>query len=39
MGGVESMAKMFKDRRDEKDVQADVLQETCVSFHILAAFA
>ena len=30
MGGVESMAKMFKDRRDEKDVQNDILQETYV---------
>ena len=28
MGGVESMAKMFKDRRDEKEVQNDILQET-----------
>jgi fatty acid synthase subunit alpha len=27
MGGVEAMSKMFKDRRDEKEVQADVLQE------------
>ena len=32
MGGVVSMAKMFKDRRDEKDVQADVLQETFVVY-------
>jgi len=30
MGGVTSMAKMFKDRRDEKEVQNDILQETCV---------
>lgn len=28
MGGVTSMAKMFKDRRDEREVQIDVLQET-----------
>lgn len=28
MGGVTSMAKMFKDCRDEKDVQNDILQET-----------
>ena len=28
MGGVESMAAMFKDRRDEKEVQNDILQET-----------
>ena len=28
MGGVTSMAKMFKDRRDEKEVQNDILQET-----------
>ena len=32
MGGVVSMAKMFKDRRDEKDVQNDILQETCALF-------
>lgn len=30
MGGVTSMAKIFKDRRDEKDVQNDDLQETYV---------
>jgi fatty acid synthase subunit beta len=30
MGGTVSMAKMFKDRRDEKDVQNDILQETYV---------
>ena len=30
MGGMTSMAKMFKDRCDEKDVQNDVLQETYV---------
>ena len=28
MGGVTSMAQMFKDRRDEKGVQNDILQET-----------
>ena len=28
MGGTESLAQMFKDRRDEKDVQNDILQET-----------
>ena len=28
MGGVQSIAAMFKDRRDEKEVQNDVLQET-----------
>lgn len=28
MGGMESLSKMFKDRRDEKDVQSDILQET-----------
>ena len=28
MGGVTSMAKMFKDRRDEREVQNDILQET-----------
>ncbi|CAL1716945.1 unnamed protein product [Somion occarium] len=31
MGGVESMAAMFKDRREEKDVQNDVLQETFIN--------
>lgn len=30
MGGTESLAKMFKDRREEKDVQNDILQETSV---------
>jgi fatty acid synthase subunit alpha len=30
MGGMESLGKMFKDRREEKDVQNDILQETCV---------
>jgi fatty acid synthase subunit alpha len=30
MGGMESLAKMFKDRREEKDVQNDILQETYV---------
>lgn len=28
MGGTESLAKMFKDRREEKEVQNDILQET-----------
>lgn len=28
MGGMESLARMFKDRRDEKEVQNDILQET-----------
>lgn len=28
MGGVHSMQAMFKDRREEKDVQKDILQET-----------
>ena len=31
MGGVTSMAQMFKDRRDEKRVQNDILQETYVT--------
>ncbi|EGN98830.1 hypothetical protein SERLA73DRAFT_168429 [Serpula lacrymans var. lacrymans S7.3] len=31
MGGTESLAKMFKDRREEKDVQNDVLQETFIN--------
>ena len=28
MGGMESLSRMFKDRRDEKEVQNDILQET-----------
>jgi fatty acid synthase subunit beta len=28
MGGMQSLAAMFKDRREEKDVQKDILQET-----------
>jgi fatty acid synthase subunit alpha len=28
MGGVQSMAMMFQDRREEKEVQNDILQET-----------
>lgn len=28
MGGLESLGKMFKDRRDSKEVQNDILQET-----------
>ncbi|KAI0368773.1 fatty acid synthase [Pilatotrama ljubarskyi] len=31
MGGVESLAQMFKDRRDEKEVQNDILQETFIN--------
>ncbi|KAH8100945.1 fatty acid synthase [Cristinia sonorae] len=31
MGGMTSLAKMFKDRRDEKDVQNDILQETFIN--------
>lgn len=31
MGGMESLARMFKDRRDEKDVQNDILQETFIN--------
>ncbi|KAF8638240.1 hypothetical protein AX17_002262 [Amanita inopinata Kibby_2008] len=31
MGGVTSMAKMFKDRRDEREVQNDILQETFIN--------
>jgi fatty acid synthase subunit alpha len=30
MGCTESLAKMFKDRRKEKDLQNDILQETSV---------
>ena len=30
MGGMSSLAQMFKDRRDEKEVQSDILQETSV---------
>ena len=36
---MESVAEMFKDRRDKKDVQADVLRETYVSSRIVVAFA
>lgn len=32
MGGQVSLAKMFTDRRDEKEVQNDILQETWVIF-------
>lgn len=28
MGGMVSLSKMFRDRREEKDVQKDILQET-----------
>ena len=28
MGGIVSISKMFRDRREEKDVQKDILQET-----------
>ncbi|KAH9950013.1 fatty acid synthase [Amylocystis lapponica] len=31
MGGMQSLSKMFKDRRDEKDVQNDILQETFIN--------
>ncbi len=31
MSGTVSLAKMFKDRRDEKEVQNDILQETYVT--------
>ncbi|KAI0360181.1 fatty acid synthase [Trametes cingulata] len=31
MGGMESLARMFKDRRDEKEVQNDILQETFIN--------
>ncbi|PPQ94469.1 hypothetical protein CVT25_001102 [Psilocybe cyanescens] len=31
MGGTVSMGKMFKDRRDEKEVQNDILQETFIN--------
>jgi fatty acid synthase subunit beta len=31
MGGTESLAQMFKDRREEKDVQNDILQETFIN--------
>ena len=37
MGGVESLAKMFKDRRDEKEVQNDILQETYVALAFYAS--
>lgn len=28
MGGMHSLAQMFKERRDEKEVQSDIMQET-----------
>ncbi|WWC63190.1 uncharacterized protein I303_105790 [Kwoniella dejecticola CBS 10117] len=31
MGGMHSMSAMFKDRREEKDVQKDILQETFIN--------
>ncbi|KEP51168.1 fatty acid synthase alpha subunit [Rhizoctonia solani 123E] len=31
MGGTQSLAAMFKDRREEKDVQKDILQETFIN--------
>ncbi|OBZ72636.1 Fatty acid synthase subunit alpha [Grifola frondosa] len=31
MGGMESLSQMFKDRRDEKEVQNDILQETFIN--------
>ncbi|KAF8907276.1 fatty acid synthase [Gymnopilus junonius] len=31
MGGTISMGKMFKDRRDEKEIQNDILQETFIN--------
>ena len=31
MGGMHSLQAMFKDRREEKDVQKDILQETSVT--------
>jgi fatty acid synthase subunit alpha len=30
MGGMSSLSKMFRDRREEKDVQKDILQETFI---------
>ena len=30
MGGMHSLAQMFKERRDEKEVQSDIMQETWV---------
>ena len=34
MGGTISMGKMFKDRRDEKEAQNDILQETYVYYFL-----
>lgn len=31
MGGTQSIASMFKDRREEKDVQKDIFQETYIN--------
>ena len=38
MGGASGMAKMFKDRRDEREVQNDILQETYVFISFSFAF-
>lgn len=31
MGGMISLSRMFRDRREEKDVQKDILQETFIN--------
>ncbi|KAF8271214.1 fatty acid synthase [Lactarius quietus] len=31
MGGMHSLAQMFKERRDEKEVQSDIMQETFIN--------
>ncbi|GAA5987571.1 hypothetical protein JCM5350_006046 [Sporobolomyces pararoseus] len=31
IGGIVSISKMFRDRREEKDVQKDILQETFIN--------
>jgi fatty acid synthase subunit alpha len=33
MGGMQSLSAMFRDRREEKDVQKDILQETYVLYY------
>jgi fatty acid synthase subunit alpha, fungi type len=34
MGGMHSLAQLFKDRRDEKEVQSNIMQETSVSLSL-----
>jgi fatty acid synthase subunit alpha, fungi type len=38
MGGMHSLAQMFKERRDEKEVQSDIMQETWVLLFLHLTF-